>query len=87
MVIQEAFLHGRPVVAPRLGGMAEKIQRWPDRCVGGTGSAMAMAGALQRLADQPGFLAVLQQGVQRSISKRSDSARGHAQLYRRLMNC
>ena len=25
LVIQEAFLHGRPIIAPRLGGMAEKI--------------------------------------------------------------
>ena len=87
MVIQEAFLHGRPVVAPRLGGMAEKISDGQTGVLVEPGSAMAMAGALQRLADQPGFLAVLQQGVQRSISKRSDSERGHAQLYRRLMNC
>jgi len=87
MVIQEAFLHGRPVVAPRLGGMAEKISDGQTGVLVEPGSAMAMASALQRLADQPGFLAVLRQGVQRSISKRSDSERGHAQLYRRLMNC
>jgi len=87
MVIQEAFLHGRPVVAPRLGGMAEKIRDGQTGVLVEPGSAQAMADALQRLADQPEWLLELQQGVQRSLSRRADPEQGHAQLYRRLMNC
>ena len=87
MVIQEAFLHGRPVVAPRLGGMAEKIRDGQSGVLVEPGSAEAMAGALQQLADQPEWLQQLQQGVQRLLGGRADPERGHAQLYRRLMNC
>ena len=87
MVIQEAFLHGRPVVAPRLGGMAEKIQNGQTGLLVTPGSAQALAAAMLRLADQPELLTQLQQGVQRSIRRRADPERGHAQFYRRLMNC
>jgi glycosyltransferase involved in cell wall biosynthesis len=87
MVIQEAFLHGRPVIAPRLGGMAEKIRDGQTGVLVQPGSATAMAEALQRLANQPELLVQLQQGVQRLLSRRADPERGHAQLYRRLMNC
>ena len=87
MVIQEAFLYGRPVVAPRLGGMAEKIRDGQIGVLVEPGSAQAMAEALQRLVDQPEWLLELQQSVRRSLLRRADPERGHAQLYRRLMNC
>ncbi len=86
MVIQEAFLHGRPVVAPRLGGMAEKVRDGQSGVLVEPGSASSMTEALQRLANQPELLVKLQQGVQRLLSRRADPERGHAQLYRRLMN-
>ena len=87
MVIQEAFLHGRPVIAPRLGGMAEKILDGQTGLLVEPGSAQAFAEAMQRLTDQPELLTQLQQGVLRSLSRRADPERAHAQLYRRLMNC
>ena len=87
MVIQESFLHGRPVVAPRMGGMAEKIHDGQTGLLVPPGSATAMAEVMLRLVDQPEFLTQLQQGVQRWLSQRADPERGHAQLYRRLMNC
>ena len=83
----EAFLHGRPVVAPRLGGMAEKICDGQTGVLVVPGSAQALAEAMQRLTHQPEFLAQLQQGVNCSLCRRADSERGHAQLYKRLMNC
>ncbi|QNI50211.1 glycosyl transferases group 1 family protein [Synechococcus sp. RS9915] len=86
MVIQESFLHGRPVVAPRLGGMAEKIRDGQTGLLVQPGSVTAMAEVMLRLADQTEFLTQLQQGVQRSLLRRADPERGHAQLYRRLMN-
>ena len=87
MVIQEAFLHGRPVLAPRLGGMAEKIRDGQSGLTVTPGSAPAMAEALKRLTHQPELLAQLQQGVQRLFSRRADPQRGYAQLYKRFMNC
>ena len=87
MVIQEAFLHGRPVMAPRLGGMAEKIRDGQTGVLVAPGSVQALAEALQRLANQPELLMQLQQGIQRLLCRRADPERGHAQLYRRLMNC
>jgi len=87
MVIQEAFLHGRPVLAPRLGGMAEKIRDGQDGILVDPGSAEAMAEAMQKLAQQPALLAELQNGVQRSLSMQPDSIKRHAQIYRQLMNC
>ena len=86
MVIQEAFLHGRPVIAPRLGGMAEKIQDGQTGLLVEPGSAQALSEAIHRLAHKPEMLQHLQQGVQRSLQLRADPERGHAQLYRRLMN-
>ena len=87
MVIQEAFLHGRPVMAPRLGGMAEKIRDGQTGVLVDPSSAQAIAEAMQRLTHQPEFLEQLHQGVSRSLRQRADSEQGHAQLYRRLMNC
>jgi len=87
MVIQEAFLHGRPVLAPRLGGMAEKIRDGQTGILVDPGSAEAMAEAMQKLAQQPALLAELQNGVQRSLSMQPDSIKRHAQIYRQLMNC
>ena len=87
MVIQEAFLHGRPVIAPRLGGMAEKIRDGQTGLLVQPNSAQALREVMQRLVDQPELLTQLQQGVQRSLRWRADPERGHTQLYRRLMNC
>ena len=87
MVIQEAFLHGRPVVAPRLGGMVEKIRDGQTGLLVEPGSAEAMADALMRLAEQPQLLTDLQQSVRRFVERRADAQRGHAQLYSCLMNC
>ena len=87
MVIQEAFLHGRPVLAPRLGGMAEKIRDGQNGVLVEPGSAEAMADALMRLAEQPQLLTDLQQSVRRFVERRADAQRGHAQLYSCLMNC
>ena len=71
----------------RLGGMAEKIRDGQTGVLTQPGSATAMAEVMLRLVDQPEFLTQLQQGVQRWLSQRADPERGHAQLYRRLMNC
>ena len=87
MVIQEAFLHGRPVIAPRLGGMAEKIRDGQTGLLVQPNSAQALREVMQRLVDQPELLTQLQQGVQRSLRRRANPERGHAQLYKRLMNC
>ena len=87
MVIQEAFLHGRPVIAPRLGGMAEKIRDGQTGILVESGSAQALEEVFQQITYQPELLAQLQRGIKSSLAKRADSKQGHEQLYRRLMNC
>ena len=67
--------------------MAEKIQDGQTGVLVRPSSAPALAEVMQRLVDQPELLVQLQQGVQRSLRRQADPERGHAQLYRRLMNC
>ena len=74
-------------MAPRLGGMAEKVRDGQTGVLVDPSSAQAIAEAMQRLTHQPELLEQLQQGVNRLIRRRADSEQGHAQLYRRLMNC
>ena len=56
MVIQEAFLYGRPVLAPRLGGMAEKVHEGRSGLLFAPGDAADLARLLQRCCDEPELL-------------------------------
>ena len=50
MVIQEAFVHGRPLVVSDIGGMAEKVRHGIDGWHVPVGSVRAWADALRTLA-------------------------------------
>ena len=62
-VILEAFAAGIPVVATNLGGMAELVQDGRNGLLFPRADARALAGCLERLAQDPGLLARLRQGV------------------------
>ncbi|HEU5328525.1 MAG TPA: glycosyltransferase [Thermomicrobiales bacterium] len=62
-VILEAFAAGVPVVAAGHGGMAEMVRDGVDGLLVQPGDVNALAGALRRLATEPGLLARLQAGV------------------------
>ncbi len=85
MVIQEAFQHGRPVLTPRLGGMAEKIRDGQTGMLFSPGDANSLAEALQQITEKPEILRRLQEGVKKYILERTDSEALHELLYKRLI--
>ncbi|MGI5915771.1 MAG: glycosyltransferase family 4 protein [Anaerolineae bacterium] len=62
-VIIEAFAHGVPVVAARLGGMAELIDDGRNGLLFDPGDADSLRAQLQRLLDEPDLLARLRRGI------------------------
>ncbi|HEX5480490.1 MAG TPA: glycosyltransferase family 4 protein [Dehalococcoidia bacterium] len=59
LVVQEAFLHGVPVVAARVGGLPELIQDGVNGLLYDASSVEALRAALQRLVDSPRLRACL----------------------------
>jgi glycosyltransferase involved in cell wall biosynthesis len=63
LVIQEAFLHGRPVICSDIGGMAEKVTDGVSGLHFRTGSPMSLARAIQRATGTPGLWDKLVEGI------------------------
>jgi glycosyltransferase involved in cell wall biosynthesis len=63
LVIQEAFLHGRPVICSDIGGMAEKVVDGVSGLHFRKGSPMSLARAIQRAAGTPGLWDKLVEGI------------------------
>jgi glycosyltransferase involved in cell wall biosynthesis len=63
MVILEAFYAGVPLVASRLGGLAELVSHDRDGLLVPPGDEPALADALALLADEPERLAALRAGI------------------------
>ena len=55
LVIQEAFLHGRPVICTDIGGMAEKVTDDVDGMHFRRGDAEHLAQVIRRAAETPGL--------------------------------
>jgi glycosyltransferase involved in cell wall biosynthesis len=55
LVIQEAFMHGRPVLCSDIGGMAEKVRDGVDGIHFKAGDAASLAQAIRRAASTPGL--------------------------------
>jgi len=53
LVIQEAFLHGRPVICSDIGGMAEMVRDGVDGLHFAAGDFSALAATMQRAMDEP----------------------------------
>jgi GT2 family glycosyltransferase/glycosyltransferase involved in cell wall biosynthesis len=73
-VIKEAFACGVPVIASRLGGMAELVQDGVNGLLFPPGDARALADALRRIADEPGLLPSLQRGIRPPLSVAVEAA-------------
>lgn len=65
LVIQEAFAAGVPVIATKLGGMAEMISNEVNGLLFERGSVDDLARQFQRLIDEPGLLGRLNAGIQK----------------------
>lgn len=63
VVIQEAFLHSRPVIASGIGGMAEKIRNGTDGLHFRAGSSESLADKLVRCLQEDGLWAELSIGT------------------------
>jgi len=62
-VILEAFVNGTPVVASRLGGMAELVTDGVNGFLFEVGNAKDLTHVLQRFVDQPGLVETLRRGA------------------------
>ena len=74
LVIAEAQAHGLPVLASRLGGMAEMVRDGVDGLLFEPGDADDLARSVGRLIDEPGLYDRLRAGIEvpRSIDQEAD---------------
>ena len=73
-VIREAFAAGVPVVASRLGGMAEMVRDGVNGLLFEPGSPDALATVLRRVIDEPALLAALRAGIRPVMTIDEDAA-------------
>ncbi len=84
VVIQEAFLHGRPVITSDIGGMAEKVRDHVDGLHFRAGSAESLADSLICALRDPGLWDKLRTRIRRPLSADGAAAQ-HSALYARLL--
>ncbi len=63
LVIQEAFLHGRPVICSDIGGMAEKVTDGVNGLHFTTGDPQSLAAAITRATRSPGLWERFRAGI------------------------
>jgi glycosyltransferase involved in cell wall biosynthesis len=63
LVIQEAFMHGRPVICSDIGGMAEKVEDGVSGLHFRTGDARSLADTMRAAARDPDLWSRLQRGI------------------------
>jgi glycosyltransferase involved in cell wall biosynthesis len=83
LVIQEAFLHRRPVIASAIGGMAEMVKDGVNGLLVPPDDPIALAAAMRRAATEPGLWRRLKAGIATPITV-AQAARAHLALYRKL---
>ena len=85
LVIQEAFLHGRPVICADIGGMKEKVLDGINGLHFRAGDVHSLAETLWRAANTPGLWERLRDGIPRVYSM-DDSVAAHSRLYRAVLD-
>jgi glycosyltransferase involved in cell wall biosynthesis len=63
LVIQEAFMHGRPVICSGIGGLAEKVQNDVNGLHFAVGDPDSLASTIERAVTEPGLWERLQEGI------------------------
>lgn len=84
VVIQEAFLHGRPVICSDIGGMAEKVRNNVDGLHFRAASAESLVDRLTDAIRTPELWERLRTRIHRPVSA-TEAAEQHRSLYERLM--
>ena len=85
LVIQEAFMHGRPVICSDSGGMAEKVIDGVNGLHFRTGDAQSLADTIRRATTTPGLWEKLRAGIA-PVYRIEDSAKKLEALYDRLID-
>jgi len=83
MVIQEAFMHGKPVICADIGGMAEKVADGVNGLHFRARNATDLARVVELAATTPGLWEKLSAGIVRPPSI-EESAAQHVELYASL---
>lgn len=84
VVIQEAFLHGRPVIASNIGGMAEKVTHGVDGLHFRNASVEDLVDRLTEALTTPDLWDRLRMRIRRPID-RAECARRHVEVFERVM--
>ena len=81
LVIQEAFLHGRPVICSDIGGMAEKVTDGVNGLHFRAGDSVSLAETIAQATDSPETWRRLRAGIPEVYSMERHVA-AVSQLYR-----
>jgi glycosyltransferase involved in cell wall biosynthesis len=84
LVIQEAFLHGRPVICSDIGGMAEKVADGINGLHFRARDANSLAATLRRATTNPNLWRSLRKGIP-AVHRMGDHVATMSQLYLDLM--
>ncbi len=84
LVIQEAFAAQVPVIASRLGALAEKVRHQVDGLLFAPGEPGALRQAMERLMETPSLLSDLRSHIQ-PVKKMTEHAEEVLGLYQELM--
>ena len=85
VVIQEAFHHGRPIIASNIGGMAEKVRHGIDGLHFHVSNPESLAEAMTRAIREPDLWERLRAGIVPPTTS-DEAARQHAALFDRLLS-
>ncbi len=85
LVIQEAFLKGRPVIASRMGGMQELVKDNVNGFLFTPGDPRDLASKMKMILEDPSILNTVVPSPDR-VRDISDDASSHINLYRTLLN-
>jgi len=84
VVIQEAFLHGRPIIASNIGGMAEKVTHGVDGLHFRNGSVEDLVDRMTEALTTPDLWDRLRLRIRRPID-RAECARQHSEVFDALL--
>lgn len=85
MVIQEAFMNQRPVVAPRLGGMQEKVKDGFSGLLFEPDNVDHLASILEYLYSKPEQLTIFEANIQNTTLQGKNSFQQHQAIYQKLV--